>query len=137
MKDMQPHTAANWSFSFQQLTPADQRTCATHCLQHYLTSPPDTLPVFDELDPADQDIVVRLTELAALFAHGVLRAPHPPGLEPPIIMEAYGELPASVDVDKYDGLIGDEWDGINLYATYLNHRLGDLEAVLKTYTFQQ
>lgn len=131
------HTAANWSFTFEQLSPEDRLTCAFLCLEGRLPGPADTLPVFDDLDPTEQDIVVHLTELAALFALGVLRPPHPSGIVPPIVMEAFGELPPSVDPDRYDGMFGDELGGINLYATYLHHRLGDLEAVLKPYSFMR
>jgi hypothetical protein len=134
---MPTHTAANWSFAFGQLSPEDRLTCAFLCLEGRLPGVADTLPAFDDLDPTEQDIVVHLTELAALFAQGVLRPPHPPGVVPPIVMEAHGELPPSVDPDRYDGMFGDEVDGINLYGTYLHHRLSELEAVLKPYTFQQ
>jgi len=132
------HTAANWSFDIAQLSAEDRAICVYHLHEGQLPGPEDGLPVVENMDETEVECDAHLIELAALFAHRVLRVPPPEDMEViSILWPPDGELPASVDFEWYNDMTGDEAGGVNLHATYLVYDLKQLAPILQRYTFMR
>ncbi len=117
-----------WNFDHTRMSPRDLNTCLFFVEHGYM-------PVEGEVNDEPTDLEVYgtgrefpLVELAALYAHGVLRHKGDGDFD--------GRLPDSVDPDAYDGLNHEEF-GINLHSSYVDNGLAELAPILVKYNFFQ
>lgn len=123
-----------WNFDVTRLSNRDLNACLFF-LEH------ERLPAADEVSDEPEDLEtygsgseVHLIELAALYAQGVLSSTSD-------LRTAFygfgsaGELPDTVDPDRYEGMQIHSAGGINLDTTYNDYRLAELAPILTKYPF--
>ncbi|MCB0817143.1 MAG: hypothetical protein KDB77_06445 [Flavobacteriales bacterium] len=131
-----PMTAPAWNFHLDMLSDEDLKTCIVYVEERRLPDSQELASLPRDRSYWPGSLEESLIELAALFAHEVLRPPHPSLGPVGLFGVAEGRLPDNVDVDRYDGVNAGNEGGINLYESYVDFGLEALAPILKKYPFR-
>lgn len=123
-----------WNFDVTRISADDLDTCIFHAQHGRMPSAAEQSDEPIDLALFEGGGELARIELAALYAHGVLASPRDP-LFGTNGFGCAGELPDSVDPDRYEGMQAHSSGGINLDETYHDYRLAELAPILIKYPF--